>query len=113
MERGAPQLYEKIRLESPAPTSDGYGGPVRGWNEEFTVRAEFIYQRAGEIVEQGRLVGQNMIVIRIRRSGQTHEIKPDWRAINTRTGEAMNIRSIIPTSDRRYLDVTAQTGVAQ
>lgn len=113
MERGAPQLFEKIRLESPAPASDGYGGPIAGWNQEFSVRAEFIYLRGGEGVEQGRLVGQNTIVVRIRRSSESLRIAPDWRIVNRRTGEAMNIRSIIPTTDRRYLDVTAQTGVTQ
>lgn len=113
MERGAPQLYERVTFESPAPASDGYGGPVAGWNEEFSCRAEFIYLRSGEGVEQGRLTGQNTIVVRIRRSGQSHAIETDWRVVNTRTGEKMNVRSIIPTRDRRYLDVTAQSGVTQ
>lgn len=113
MERGASQLFEKVRLESPAPASDGYGGPVSGWNAEFSVRAEFIYLRAGEAVEQGRLVGQNTIVVRVRRSAQSLRIREDWRIVDERTGAAMNVRSIIPSRDRRFLDVTAQTGVAQ
>lgn len=112
MERGSAQLFEKVRFESPAPSLDGYGGPVNGWNEEFSVRAEAIYLRDGESVEQGRLAGQNTIVWRIRRSTQSFDVKTDWRIVNVRTGETMNVRSIIPTRDRRYLDVTAQSGVA-
>lgn len=113
MERGAPKLYERVRFESPAPASDGYGGPLNGWNAEFVCRAEFIPLRAGEVVMQGRLVGTNTIVVRIRQSDLSLAIKPDWRIINARTQEKLNVRSIIPSTDRRYLDVTAQSGVAQ
>jgi len=108
---GAPNLYEKVRFESPAPVSDGYGGPVDGWTEEFTLRAAFRWLRGGETVQQARLLGRSVLVITIRRSTDSLTITPEWRAVDARTEAIFNVRSILPTLDRAFLEITCETGV--
>lgn len=101
-------LTERVQFSSPVPNADGENA---GWSVEMTLWAGFTYLRAGETVMQGRMEGRNTIVVRIRRSSDSLRIKEDWKAVNQRTGQIMAVRSIVPTLDRAYLDITCETGV--
>lgn len=105
-------LYEAVAFDSPAQISDGQGGYEDGWTEQFTCRAAFTYLRGGEAVMASRLEGKQPVVMRVRRSSETEAITTDWRARDTRRSEVYNVRSVIPTEDRRWLDITAESGVA-
>lgn len=116
------RLHERIAFDSPSPQSDGQGGMISGWTEEFEADAGFTWLRGGETVMAARLAGRQPLVMRVRKSSNTDQVTTGWRIRNTRngafdssgswTGPVYNIRSIVPTDDRRWYDITAESGVA-
>lgn len=108
----AGKLDKRIAFESPVETSDGAGGTVDGWAAQFTVSAGYTRLRGGETVLASRLSGTQPTVIRVRASTQSRLITTDWRGVDARSGEVFNIRAIIESDDRAYLEITAESGVA-
>ena len=108
----AGKLDRKMTFQSPFETEDGLGGREDGWTDAFTVRAGYTRLRGTEAVMAARLEGRQPTVIRVRASADTRRIDTDWRAIDTRSGEIFNIRSVIETDDRRWIDITGESGVA-
>jgi SPP1 family predicted phage head-tail adaptor len=108
----AGKLYERVAFESPVEVSDGYGGTINGWAAQFTVSAHFVRLRGGETVLASRLSGTQPTIIKVRQSSDTKQVTTDWRARDARSGEVFNIRSIIESDDRAYLEFTAESGVA-
>lgn len=108
----AGKLYETVRFERPFRTEDGYGGFEEGWEAQMTVHAHYTRMRGGETVMAARLEGKQPTVIRVRASSDTRSITTDWRAVDTRSGEIFNLRSILETDNRAYLDIMAESGVA-
>lgn len=104
-------LNDRLRFEAPVPDPDEYGGEFDGWAPQFTVAAGLTYLRGGEAVMQARMAGRNVIAVKIRRSRDSLRISTDWRAVNSRTGEILNVRAILPSADRAFLDLTCETGV--
>lgn len=64
----ASELNQRIRIEKPITTSDGYGGAVPGWVEVASIFAavEPMYVGQGERVEAGRRAGSAGYRVRIR-----------------------------------------------
>jgi len=108
----AGDLFEAVAFDSPTSAADDYGGVEAGWTEEFTTRAHFRYLRGGETVQAARLEGRQPLVATIRRSTASEAVTPDWRMRDTRRGEVYNIRTVVPTDDRRFLELTCEKGVA-
>ena len=108
----AGRLIEAVALDSPVQLSDGQGGTETGWSEQHACRARFTWLRGGETVMAGRLQGKQPVVIRVRACAATDAVTTDWRVRDTRRGSVFNIRSIIPSDDRAFLDMTCETGVA-
>lgn len=108
----AGKLYESIAFDAPSEVSDGQGGTIFGWQERYRCRAHYRYLRGGETVQAARLEGRQPVVITVRASSETSQVKTEWRIRDTRTGTEFNIRSIVPTEDRRFLEITAESGVA-
>ena len=109
---GAGDLRERVTFAKESDGSDGGGGAVDGFADQFTVWAEYTWLRGGEQVLAARLSGVNTVVIRVRASSQSRQITADWQARDARTGQRFNIRSVVATTDRQWVDVTAQSGVA-
>lgn len=109
---GAGSLHHKVTFESPTSDPDGYGGAIEGWTEEFTCRAAYTRLRGTETVMAARLEGRQPAVIRVWASSETRAVTTDWRITDARSGEVFNIRSKIETEDRRWIDFTAESGVA-
>lgn len=109
---GAGQLYQRVAFEKKGTASDGYGGTVTGWAEQFQCRAGYTHLRGGESVMAARLEGTHSIVIRVRASSNTRVVTTDWRVRDARTGTIYNIRDITAGDDRAFLDVLVQSGVA-
>jgi SPP1 family predicted phage head-tail adaptor len=109
---GAGQLYQRVAFDKETTGSDGYGGTVTGWAEQFQCRAGFTHLRGGESVMAARLEGTHSIVMRVRASTQTRAVTTDWRVRDARSGTIYNIRDITPSDDRAFLDVLVQSGVA-
>jgi len=108
----AGKLDKRIAFESPVDTADGAGGTVRGWAAQFTVAAGYMRLRGGETVLASRLSGTQPTVIRVRASTQARRVTTDWRGVDARTGEIFNLRAIIESDDRAFLEITAESGVA-
>lgn len=105
-------LNEKVRFESPAPFDDGYGNTTHGWTPEFSCRAQFIYARGGESVEAARLQGRSIFKVRIRQCAAARGIQQSWRMVDARRGTAYNIREIDQISDRQWVYLLVESGVA-
>ena len=108
----AGKLDQRVLFQSPTKNPDGYGGREQGWKDEMTVRAGYTRLRGTEAVMAARLEGRQPTVIRVRASSETRRIGSNWRIIDQRSGEVFNVHWIIESDDRRWLDVTAESGVA-
>ena len=104
-------LYEAVAFDSPKSGSDGQGGTVSGWQEEHACRAHFRYLRGGEAVQQARLEGRQPVVVTIRNCVAARALKTDWRMRDRRNVGEFNIRSIIPSDDRQFIELTCERGV--
>lgn len=108
----APKLYESVAFDSPMATTNDYGGVEDGWTQEFTTRANFRFLRGSEAVQAARLEGRQPVVATVRRSTDSEAITTDWRMRDTRRGIAYAIRSVIWSEDRKWVEITAESGVA-
>lgn len=106
------RLHEQVRFESPTTTTDEYRRSISGWTEEFTTKADYRRLRGSEAAIGARLQGKQLTVLTIRNSTKAREIKPTWRAVNTRTGETFNVYTNIETDDRQFREITAESGVS-
>lgn len=110
---GAGELRHRIAFERREEVDDGYGNVQADYVQQFVVWAGVQARFGGETVTAARLSGQQPLTITVRRSSQTAQITPDWRARDARTGEIYNIRSIAdPTDAGAYLELLCQSGVA-
>lgn len=112
MPTGAGDLGERVAFDKRGSGSDGGGGVVTGWQEQFQRRAAYVHRNGGEAVMADRLQGKQTLVIRVRADSQTRTVSTDWRARDARLGTAYNIIDVTPTVDRKWVDVLAQTGSA-
>jgi SPP1 family predicted phage head-tail adaptor len=108
----AQDLQNSIAFDEPSEVSDGQGGTIFGWQERYRCRAHYRYLRGGETVQAARLEGRQPVIITVRASSETRQVRTEWRIRDTRTGTEFNIRGIVPTEDRRFLEITAESGVA-
>ena len=109
---GAGRLVEMVGFEQPQAGSDGAGGVLDGFAEQFETRAQFIHLRGGESVLAARLEGRHTLVIRVRSSAASRAVNTDWRIADKRAGTLFNIRDITPSEDRAWLDFLCESGVA-
>ena len=105
-------LIARLAFDAPLTGPDGSGGVVIGWQERFQTRAHFRYLRGGETVVAARLAGRQPVVVTIRAHDSARQITPAWRMRDVGLGVAYNIRAIVPSGDRKWLEITAEGGVA-
>ena len=102
---------EVIAFDRPTAGADGYGGPVTGWTSDaYTCRGAFRYLRGGEQVQAARLEGRQPVVLTIWNTSEASGIGTDWRMRDTHRGDVYAIRAIVPSDDRRFLEVTCEKG---
>lgn len=119
---GVGALRWLVALDEPTVQPDGSGGQEAGWSERMTVWAAFRWLRGGETVQAARLEGRQPAVITLSATKQTRLITPAWRLRDLRKyaapepGDSVrgvyNIRAVVETEDRRWIEITAETGVA-
>ena len=110
-QRSSSDLFYRVAFDERGRVDRGDGVYVDRWQEKLSVRAGYIHLRGGETVQAARLAGQHTQVIFVRASEQTKEIKTDWPARDVRTGQTFNIREVVLTEDRKWIDLTCQSGV--
>jgi head-tail adaptor len=108
----AGQLSERFSFEKRAAAVDGYGNFQGDWERQFVVAARRKMLVGGETVMAARLSGRQPAVLTIRNSTQARTITTDWRAVDTRSGDVWNIRSVTPIEDRSGIDLLVERGVA-
>lgn len=108
----AGRLFESVAFDEPTETLDQYGGTESGWIQRVTTRANFLNLRGGETVMASRLAGKQPVVVTIRSHTAGLAIDTDWRMRDLRTGHEYNIRSVVPSDDRQFIEITAVRGVA-
>ena len=106
------KLYESVAFDEPSEVTNASGTTEIGWTERLTARADFRYLRGGEKVLSSRLQGVQPVVATVRLHSASSAITTDWRMRDTRRGDEYNIRSIVPSDNRLYLEITAERGVA-
>lgn len=109
--RSAGSLYGKFTFSTITEVPDGHGG-FDEVKTDFTVRADILYLRGGETVQAARLTGKQPVVLAVRRSSKTKAITTDYGMRDARTGTEYQIRAIVPTEDRQFMEITAESGVA-
>jgi head-tail adaptor len=104
-------LYDLVAFDAPTVAPDGYGGTVFGWTEQFVTQANIRFLRGGETVQAARLQGRQPVVVTIRNSTEARNVLPSWRMRDARAGTVYNVRSIVETDNRQFLELTAESGV--
>lgn len=107
-----PKLIERVAFDIPVETVTSHGGTRIAWTEEFIARAQFLYLRGGETVIASRLSGRQPVVVTMRNEGRAKDVTPEWRMRDVRRGTVYNVRSIVPTDNRLYLELTCESGVS-
>lgn len=106
----AGSLYDKITFSTITEVPDG-GGGFDLVLSDFTVRANIRYLRGGETVQAARLTGKQPVVVTVRRSSATQALDTSCQMRDARTGTEYQIRAIAPSSDRQFIEITAESGV--
>lgn len=109
---GAGDLRELINMQAREIGDDGYGNPVVGdWQTVWAAPARIQILRGSETVMAGRLTGKQTIALTMRWQPEFATVDTTWRAVNGRTGEEMNIRSIEPDERKAFVNVLCEKGV--
>jgi len=110
--RGSGGLNESVAFDAPTSVPDGSGGFSDGWAEQYTCRAEFIYQRGSEAIAASRLQGRSVYKLRIRQGASARTIVADWRMRDVRRSITYNVRDVDAISNRAFVYLTVEGGVA-
>lgn len=108
----AQELSHRVSFASRSTVDDGYGNTEGGFEERFEVWAAFRPRGGSEAVVAARLEGRNILGVYLRSSTQTRQISSDWRMTDTRTGEVYAVTIVDAVTDRHWVYLEAQTGIA-
>ncbi|GGW23997.1 hypothetical protein GCM10011452_09220 [Gemmobacter lanyuensis] len=110
----AGQLSSRIAFDAPTVAPNGQGGVLQGWSEQYACWANIRYLRGSETVIAARLAGRQPVVITVRNCSAARSCAIDWRIRDLRTGRVYNVRTApVPSQDRAWLEITAESGVPQ
>ena len=108
----AADLYGRMTFERPRAVPNGLGGQVVDFVPVFEAHVKMRYLRGSETVIAARLAGKQPVVATVRRSRSAAAVTPEWRMRDLRSGLVYNIRAVVPSDDRRWIEITAESGVA-
>ncbi|RVI95672.1 head-tail adaptor protein [Sinorhizobium medicae] len=110
---GSGDLREVVEMQAREIGDDGYGNPVAGpFATVWSAPARIHILRGTEAVMAGRLAGKQTIAITIRWQPEVATLDTTWRAVNGRTGDEYNIRSIEPDERKAFVNLLVEKGVA-
>lgn len=116
MAKNAADLFHNVafdaRIEENPDSPIDYGNTVSAFREQFKRRAAFVYAGGSESVVAARLEGKGMIKVRLRSDEATRTIYSDWRMRDVRTGTTYAIRDVDRETDRRWVYLVVERGVA-
>ncbi|MFQ6553399.1 head-tail adaptor protein [Aestuariibius insulae] len=106
------RLTTQVAFDAEVLVPDGYGGQDRSWNEAFRARAQIRYQSGREAVEAGGLTGTASFKVRIRRQDAVDALTTDYRMRDLNEDLVFNIREIDRVTDRKFVWLVVENGVA-
>lgn len=107
----ARQLRERVAFDQRETETDSLGSVEGEFVQRFVCAAGIRAKFGGEAVTAARLASQQPVVITVRQSSQTLQVKADWRVRDVRDGTLYNIRSIAdPEGDGAWLEMLCQRG---
>jgi head-tail adaptor len=110
--RAAGDLRHRVAFDLRSTIENADGNTLGDWEEQFRTAAGYIHLRGGEAVLAARLQGQHSQVIFTRAFSATREVTAEYRIRDARTGIAYNIRDIVETENRKWMEFTVQSGGA-
>lgn len=114
--RAATDLFHSVafdaRVEENPDSPVDYGNTVSAFREQFKRRAAFVYAGGSESVVAARLEGKGVLKVRVRSDGATRIIQADWRMRDTRTGTIYAIRDVDSVTDRQWVYLVVERGIA-
>ncbi|HWM82949.1 MAG TPA: head-tail adaptor protein [Pseudolabrys sp.] len=108
----AGDLRYKIHCQKRVQIDDGAGNTVGDFATQFTVRAAYRHLRGGETVIASRLENRHPIIITVRASSQTRQLNSDWRLVDAHDGTAWAVRDVTCETDRQWISLLCERGVA-
>lgn len=109
----AAELRERVAFQRRTLADDGYGNEVGEWSEVFRTAARIKPARGAESIQASRLSGRQPVVITVRSSSNTRQVRTEWRVIDIRQETIYNIRSIVNPDERNaFLEMECDSGVA-
>ncbi|MCD1620744.1 head-tail adaptor protein [Salipiger manganoxidans] len=110
LQQPAGNLRDRFAFDG--PVYDARGVQVGMQPDLLICNGNVRYLRGGESVQAARLDGKQPVVVTIRRSSVADSITTDWVMRDVRGGTRYNVRAVVPTVDRQWLEITAESGVA-
>lgn len=115
------KMQHRVALDAPDDTADGAGGVVHGWAQRQVLWAHVLWLRGGETVQAARLKGRQPAVVTLDRTAVSGAADTRWRlrmldmvppggSDEAFPGLVFAIRAIVPTDDRRQLEITCEAG---
>lgn len=105
-------LIEAVAFDSPTGSGDVYGGAVGGWTAQFTDRADFFYERGREADQAGHVTGTASFKVKLRSHAASRAITTEYRMRDTRRSVSYNVREVDAISDRHWVWLRVESGVA-
>lgn len=110
--RGAGVLRERVAFDVAVETPDGSGGMERTWSEVAERAAEFRYERGREAVQAGGLTGSAVFKVCVRSDEVTRGLTTAHRMRDVRRGVIYNLREVDSITDRAWVWLGVENGVA-
>jgi hypothetical protein len=108
----AASLKERVAFDQRADVDDGFGNTQGGWVEQFTCAAEFRHQGGTEAAQAARLQGRNVFGVYVRSTVATRSVDSTWQLRDTRRDTDYAIRMVDALSDRAWVYMMVESGVA-
>ncbi len=112
MKRLISKLDTRVAFGVSTGEDDGYGGQETSWVAEFEAFADIQFEHGAEAVLSDALTGVQRFKVRLHSSANTRKLTARYQ-MRTATGESVfNIRSVDAISDRRWVWLKVESGVA-
>ncbi len=109
---GAGDLRHRVAFDKRQREKDGSGNWQSSFVEQFQRRAAFVYAGGGEAVMAARLEGRGVLKIRVRSCSLTRTITQDWQMRDARLGTVYAIKEVDAVTDRQWVYLVVERGVA-
>lgn len=108
----AQELRHRVAFDKRSAVDDGAGNKRGNFQERFKHWAAVRSRGGSEGVVAQRLEGKNVLGVYLRSNPQTRAIENDWRMRDVRTGQTYAVKIVDAVTDRNWVYVEVQTGVA-